>query len=100
MIVVDERGDSTIEVVIHLLLSDEVAYGPCHLRIQLIFEQGALTLVLLVVALSLGIVQGSVQAQYLSQTLVPDKLIVLLVVVVRLVVVVSGVTICIVVFST
>ena len=99
LVVILNGGYDTIEVIVHLLLAYQVARGPSHRIVQVILKQGTLALVLLIVALSLGVVQCCIETQYVVEALIPDELIVLLVVVVRLVVVIARVAVGIVVFT-
>ena len=72
LVVILNGGYDTIEVVVHLFLTYQVARSPGHLVVQAVFKQGTLALVLLIVTLSLGIVQCGVEAQHVAETLVPD----------------------------
>ena len=99
LVVIDDGGHSTVEVVVHLLLAHQVALGPSHSFVQVVLEQGTLALVLLVVALSLGVVQCCIEAQLVVQPLVPYQLVVLLVVVVRLVVIVVRLAVSVIILA-
>ena len=99
-IVIVQRSHHTIEVVVHLLLAHQVTRRPSFLWVQIILKKGALALILLIVAVALGVVQGSIQVQHVRKALVPDELVVLLVVVVRLVVIIAGVTLLVIVLPT
>ena len=103
MIVIHQRGHEGIEVVVHLLLADEVAL---QLRILIkphavrqILHQFTACLILFVIALTLGIMACHVQVQVAREALVPQQLVVLLVVVIRLTVIIMHVTIIIIVLS-
>ena len=99
LVVVDERGHGAVEVVVHPLLAYQVALGPGLLVVQVVLEERALGLVLLIIAHALGVVQGGVEAQLAAHVLVPDELVVLLVVVVGLAVVVVAVAVGVPVFA-
>ena len=98
-VVVDDRGHGAVEIVVHPLLAYQVALGPCLCLVQVVLEERALSLVLFVVAVAFGVVEGCVEAQLLAQALVPDELVVLLVVVVGLSVVVVRVAVGVPVFA-
>ena len=85
-VVIVEIGDGTIEVVVHLLLADEVRLEP--LVGQPIFHQLVLIAILLIVALSFGIVEGGMEVEEVAETLSDDELIVLLMVIVGLVLII------------
>ena len=97
VVVVVDRCDGAIEVVVHLLLPYEVSLE-LHVR-ETILLKVLVHLVLLVVALSLGVVECHVEVQVRIEYLVPDELVVLLMVVVGLVVVVVYVAVSIVILS-
>ena len=66
VVVIDNRRHCTIEVVGHLLLAYQVALGPCHLIVQVVLKQGALTFVFFVITITSGVVQGSIEVQLLG----------------------------------
>ena len=86
------RKDSRVAVVVHLLLVDEVAFRGARETGQPIVGAGFLVvLVLLVVAVAMGIVEGGVQRPVCSGAERVVELVMALVVVVGLVVVVMHV---------
>ena len=106
LVVVVNAGDGSVEVIVHLLLAYEVTHDVGVVRVAVADDDVALVvgsqsvvgpsltvLILLVVALALGVVQGSVEAPLVAEQLVEDELIVLLMVVVGLTVVVLHVAV-------
>jgi hypothetical protein len=67
--------------------------------IQIILEEGALRFILIIVAMPFGVVQCRTEFQLISETLVPDELVVLLVIVVRLVVIIVAVALLVVLLT-
>ena len=105
-VVVVDAGDSTVEVIVHLLLAYEVTHDVGVVRCAVADDEVVLVvcgqsvvgpslsvLILLVIALTLGIVQGGVDAPLVAEQLVDDELVVLLMVVVGLTVVVLHVAV-------
>ena len=96
-----ERGDESVEVVVHLLLVDEVAFGAVVTWFVDVEEVKLFVgLVLLVIAIALGQMQTHVEREHRADVLVPQQLVVLLMVVVRLVLVIVTIAVCIIVFAT
>ena len=98
LVVVVDRGDSTIEVVAHLLAADEVILqlGCVQTILGIVF----MALILFVVTIATGIVERSIEVPKIGEALVPDELIVLRVIVISLVVIVSAVSVYICIFAT
>ena len=67
--------------------------------IQIVLEEGALRFILIIVAMSFGVVQCRTELQLIREALVPDELVVLLMVVVRLVVIIVAVALLVIVLS-
>ena len=97
--VVIDRGDSAIEVVVHLLLSHQVTEGQPVVGRQAILGQVFSVLVLLVVTLSLGVVAGEGEIPVAVQYLVPDEVVMLLMVSVYLVVIEAHVSLLVPVYA-
>ena len=98
LVVVVDGSDCTIEVVAHLLATNEVVLQFCG--VQTILGIVLLALILFVVTIATGIVERSIEVPKIGEALVPDELIVLRVIVVSLVVVVSAVSVYICVLAT
>ena len=98
LVVVVDRGDGTIEVVAHLLATDEIIlqFGCVQTILGIVF----MVLVFLVVTIATGIVERSIEVPKIGEALVPDELIVLRVIVICLVVIVSAVAVYICVLAT
>ena len=92
------QGDGTIEVVAHLLATDEVVlqFGCVQTILGIVF----MALILFVVTIATGIVERSIEVPKSGEALVPDELIVLRVIVISLVVIVSAVAVYICVLAT
>ena len=98
LVVVVDAGHEAVEVVLHYLLSRQVAF---QLRVgESVFAVVLVGLVLVVISVAVGIVQRDVRRPVLSIELAPDGLVVHLVIVVGLVPVVVHVALVVVVFAT